>query len=84
MRLCFAAMVIAGCVSGLSNAQQVQPESKATGMPANDPVLERALHEWPEGSITTVGHPGEWAYEQGTLLDGVTAVWRATGGCSAM
>jgi rhamnogalacturonyl hydrolase YesR len=31
-----------------------------------------------------VGHPGEWAYEQGTLLDGVTAVWRATGGCSAM
>ncbi len=79
MRLCFAAMVIAGCVTGLLNAQQVQSGTKATGLPANDPVLERVLHEWPEGRITTVGHPGEWAYEQGVLLDGVTAVWRVTG-----
>ena len=51
MRLCFAAMVIAGCVTGLANAQQAAPESKATGLPANDPVLERVLHEWPEGRI---------------------------------
>jgi len=79
MRLCFAAMVIAGCVSGLLNAQQVQPEAKATGLPSNDPVLERVLREWPEGRISTVGHPGEWAYEQGVLLDGVTAMWRVTG-----
>ena len=79
MRLCFAAMVIAGCVGGLLNAQQVQPGTKATGLPVNDPVLERVLREWPDGRISTVGHPGEWAYEQGVLLDGVTALWRVTG-----
>src|ERR1700744_5283811 len=79
MRLRFAAMVIAGCVTGLANAQQVQPESKATGLRANDPVLERVLREWPEGRVATTKNPGEWAYEEGTLLDGVTAVWRVTG-----
>lgn len=79
MRLCVAAMVIAGCVTGLLNAQQVQPEAKATGLPANDPVLERVLREWPDGRVTTTKNPGEWAYEEGTLLDGVTAVWRVTG-----
>src|SRR6201996_7258809 len=79
MRLCFAAMVIAGCVSGLLHAQQGESQSKATGLPANDPVLERVLHEWPEGRVSTVKNPGEWAYEQGVLLDGVTAMWRVTG-----
>ena len=76
MRLRFAAMVIAGCVTGLLNAQQVEPESKATGLPANDPVLERVLREWPEGRVATTKNPGEWAYEEGTLLDGVTAAAR--------
>ena len=79
MRLCVAAAVIAGCVGGLLNAQQVQPEAKATGLPVNDPVLERVLREWPEGRISTVKNPGEWAYEEGTLLDGVTAMWHVTG-----
>ena len=58
MRLCFAAMVIAGCVSGLLHAQQGESQSKATGLPANDPVLERVLHEWPEGRVSTVKNPG--------------------------
>jgi unsaturated rhamnogalacturonyl hydrolase len=79
MRLCLAAVVIAGCVSGLANAQQAALESKATGLPSNDPVLERVLREWPEGRVTTTKNPGEWAYEEGTLLDGVTAMWRVTG-----
>ncbi len=79
MRLWVAAMVMAGCVSGLAGAQQQQAEAKATGLPANDPVLERVLREWPEGRVSTVKNPGEWAYEEGVLLDGVTAMWRVTG-----
>lgn len=46
--------------------------------PAN-PVLDRVLTQWPGGKIDTVKNPGGWTYEEGTLLDGVTAVWRATG-----
>lgn len=79
MRLCFAAMVVAGCVGGVLHGQQVQSEAKATGLPSNDPVLQRVLREWPDGRVDTVKNPGEWAYEQGVLLDGVTAMWRVTG-----
>lgn len=74
-----AAMVIAGCVGGLAGAQQVQTEGKATGLPVNDPVLNRVLSQWPDGRIDTTKNPGEWAYEEGVLLDGVTALWRVTG-----
>ncbi len=50
-----------------------------SGLPANDPVLDRVLREWPEGRIDTMKDPGEWAYEEGVLLDGITAMWRVTG-----
>lgn len=79
MRLGVAAMVIAGFVAGLANAQQIQPGAEATGLPVNDPVLNRVLSQWPEGRVDTVKNPGAWAYEEGTLLDGVTALWRVTG-----
>ena len=51
----------------------------AAGEPANDPVLDRVLGEWPAGRISTVKHPGEWSYEEGVLLDGVVAMWQVTG-----
>ena len=44
-----------------------------------NPVLERVLREWPAGKIDTTKNPGGWSYEEGVLLDGVTAEWRATG-----
>jgi unsaturated rhamnogalacturonyl hydrolase len=34
--------------------------------------------QWPEGVISTTGHPGEWGYEEGVLLDGMAAEWHAT------
>jgi unsaturated rhamnogalacturonyl hydrolase len=52
---------------------QAKPKS------GTDPVLERVLREWPGGNIATVKRPGEWTYEEGTLLDGMIAEWRATG-----
>lgn len=79
MRLCVAAMVIAGCVSGLAGAQQGAATAEKTGLPVSDPVLDRVLSQWPDGRIDTVKNPGEWAYEEGVLLDGVTALWRVTG-----
>ncbi len=42
-------------------------------------VLERVLREWPRGQINTLKAPGQWGYEEGVLLDGVLAEWRATG-----
>jgi unsaturated rhamnogalacturonyl hydrolase len=44
-----------------------------------NPVLERALEQWPAGKIDTLKEPNEWSYEEGVLLDGVTAEWRVTG-----
>lgn len=34
---------------------------------------------WPADVIPTQAHPGQWAYEVGTLLDGVAAEWQLTG-----
>jgi unsaturated rhamnogalacturonyl hydrolase len=79
-RWVMAGVVLCGCGLGSVAAQEgTVAAAKATGLPANSPVLERVLREWPAGKITTVKRPGEWGYEQGVLLDGVTAMWRVTG-----
>jgi unsaturated rhamnogalacturonyl hydrolase len=36
------------------------------------------IKQWPRGVIATENHPGEWGYEEGVLLDGMTAQWHAT------
>ncbi len=89
MRRGVLAVVVAGFMLPVSQAQQTPseapPQSSAqnlpapTGDPAQSPVLDRVLREWPAGRISTVKRPGEWAYEEGVLLDGVTAMWRVTG-----
>ena len=33
---------------------------------------------WPAGVIATQRRPGEWAYEEGVLLDGMAADWKRT------
>jgi unsaturated rhamnogalacturonyl hydrolase len=70
----------------LAQVDSVKPDLAAPAQTAtagvgteNDPVLERVLKVWPEGKIDTQKHPGEWTYEEGTLLDGVIAEWRITG-----
>ena len=55
------------------------PIPLGAGDPANSLVLDRVLRAWPGGSIANAKHPGEWSYEEGVLLDGVTAMWRVTG-----
>ena len=68
MRL-FVASVVMGCavVQGLW-AQDVSSAKMA----------ESVMREWPAGVVTTVNKPGEWAYEEGVLLDGMAAQWHAT------
>jgi len=36
------------------------------------------MEQWPRGVVTTENHPGEWAYEEGVLLDGIAAQWHTT------
>ncbi len=36
------------------------------------------IKQWPAGVVSTIGHPGEWGYEEGVLLDGMAAEWHAT------
>lgn len=36
------------------------------------------MRQWPKGVVATENHPGEWAYEEGVLLDGIAAQWHAT------
>ena len=36
------------------------------------------MRQWPRGMVSTQARPGEWAYEEGVLLDGMVAQWHAT------
>ncbi|QMV18030.1 glycoside hydrolase family 88 protein [Granulicella sp. 5B5] len=68
------------CVAGWFAVVAVgQTTVQTSGVSESDPVLERALTAWPDGRIDTVKRPGEWTYEEGVLLDGMIAEWRATG-----
>lgn len=46
---------------------------------SGDAVLERVLRVWPEGRIDTLPQPLLWSSDEGVLLDGMIAEWRATG-----
>jgi unsaturated rhamnogalacturonyl hydrolase len=41
-------------------------------------MAESVIREWPTGMVTTENKPGEWAYEEGVLLDGMAAQGHAT------
>ena len=41
-------------------------------------MAETVIKMWPKGMISTVAHPGAWAYEEGVLLDGMAAEWHST------
>jgi unsaturated rhamnogalacturonyl hydrolase len=69
-----ATMHAVGAIRG--SEEQTQPQEP---LQATDPVLQRALAQWPAGRVDTMKHPGEWGYEEGVLLDGIAAEWRATG-----
>ncbi len=36
------------------------------------------LQQWPAGMVSTVNNKGQWAYEEGVLLDGMAGVWHTT------
>ena len=36
------------------------------------------MREWPAGVVSTIKKPGEWSYEEGTLLDGMAAEWEVS------
>jgi unsaturated rhamnogalacturonyl hydrolase len=67
----------------VQNPQQPPPASSNQTATAQRPnpnrVLERVLSSWPAGRIDTAARPGEWSSEEGVLLDGMIAEWRATG-----
>jgi unsaturated rhamnogalacturonyl hydrolase len=45
---------------------------------ASAKMAAAVIREWPAGVVTTENKPGEWAYEEGVLLDGMAAQWHAT------
>jgi unsaturated rhamnogalacturonyl hydrolase len=76
-----AAQAPVGQVEGSKPAtpQSAAAPAESSAASAIDPVLERVLRQWPQGKVDLARHPGSWGYEEGVLLDGVTAEWRVTG-----
>jgi len=68
MRL-FAALVVVGCTMAQVCVAQESPSRV---------MAQAVIKQWPAGEISTEGHPGRWAYEEGVLLDGMAAEWHTT------
>jgi unsaturated rhamnogalacturonyl hydrolase len=66
-----AALLVCGSVA----AQGVWAQSSAS---ASAKMAETVIKQWPAGVVTTQSKPGEWAYEEGVLLDGMAAEWHTT------
>jgi unsaturated rhamnogalacturonyl hydrolase len=58
-----------GLLGGVVWAAEVSPAQK---------MAATVIQQWPAGVISTIKTPGQWGYEEGVLLDGMTAEWRAT------
>jgi unsaturated rhamnogalacturonyl hydrolase len=58
-------------------AVQVGGAQAAVDSPAAK-LAGTVMKEWPAGVVSTVNKPGEWAYEEGVLLDGIAAEWHTT------
>jgi len=69
MRL-FVASVVLGCAVAQGSAWGQDAASAK--------MADSVIREWPAGVVTTENKPGEWAYEEGVLLDGMAAQWHAT------
>ena len=42
-------------------------------------MADTVVVKWPKGMLPSLNSPGKWTYEEGVLLDGMTAEWKATG-----
>ena len=75
------ATVLAAGTPLLGRSQPAQPVPAAAARQAVDDGAAMAAtvrKMWPAGVIPLQARPGAWAYEVGTLLDGMAARWHAT------
>lgn len=60
---------LAGTSIGQTGTMQPSPAQK---------MAQTVIVQWPAGMISTIKSTGQWGYEEGVLLDGMTAEWHAT------
>jgi unsaturated rhamnogalacturonyl hydrolase len=71
------AILVFGWVAMQGALNVVAQDFGVQGSPSR--VMARTvITQWPAGLVSTTGHPGEWGYEEGVLLDGMAAEWHAT------
>lgn len=70
--------LLAASVVLVSSAHAQSTGAVAKKAAAQGAAMARTIEQdWPAGVITTQARPGAWAYEVGTLLDGMTAQSKA-------
>lgn len=64
--------------AALAPAQSPAAEALQQATTDGSAMAATVRSQWPAGVVSGQAHPGAWAYEIGTLLDGMTAQWHAT------
>lgn len=80
VRFALAVMVLSAVAPMHGQTLDAVSQKAATQGAAMARTVEQ---DWPAGVITTQARPGAWAYEVGTLLDGMTAQSRAADDANA-
>ncbi len=66
LKVCAAVLLVAGCGTAIAEVD------------SGGAMAESVKRMWPAGVISTENKPGAWSYEEGVLLDGMTAQWWTT------
>jgi len=69
------------CVAGSQAVVQPKAQSgvRSKAVPLSERVADEAMQRWPEGNLNEDHSPQVWQYQEGTLLQGMTATWRRSG-----
>jgi unsaturated rhamnogalacturonyl hydrolase len=68
----FGLVAVLGVGTFMAGAQESPSASPSAKMAAT------VIKQWPAGMVLTENKPGEWAYEEGVVLDGMAAQWHVS------
>jgi unsaturated rhamnogalacturonyl hydrolase len=63
------------CLCAFNLRLEAYGQTSTPPKPWSQRIADSAIARWPDGNLSKDGAPAVWQYEEGTLLEGMDAVW---------